>query len=121
MGGLADLLPKERTECVEISALHCKVLESKGFRTQKADFLGWKAGSFNRIVMNPPFSEGRWQAHTLHAAGMLRDKGVLVAILPASARKSFTVPGLQCEWHGPYDNEFAGTSVSVVILKAVRA
>lgn len=120
MGGLADLLPKERTECVEISALHCKVLESKGYRTQQADFLNWKAGAFNRIVMNPPFSEGRWQAHTQHAASMLRDQGVLVAILPASARKSFTLPELAVEWHGPYENEFAGTSVSVVILKATR-
>jgi hypothetical protein len=120
MGGLADLLPKERTECVEISALHCKVLESKGYRTQQADFLNWKAGAFNRIVMNPPFSEGRWQAHTQHAASMLRDQGVMVAILPASARKSFTLPQFACEWHGPYDNEFAGTSVSVVILKATR-
>jgi len=120
VGGLADLLPKERTECVEISALHCKVLESKGYSTQQADFLNWKAGAFNRIVMNPPFSEGRWQAHTQHAASMLRDQGVLVAILPANARNSFTLPGLAIEWHGPYDNEFAGTSVSVVILKATR-
>jgi hypothetical protein len=120
MGGLADLLPKERTECVEISALHCKVLESKCYRTQQADFLDWKAGTFNRIVMNPPFSEGRWQAHTQHAASMLHDQGVLVAILPASARKRFTLPGLACEWHGPYDNEFSGTGVSVVILKATR-
>lgn len=121
MGGLADLLPKERTECVEISSLHCKVLESKGYRTEQADFLNWKAGSFNRVVMNPPFSDGRWQAHTQHAASMLRDKGVLVAILPASARNSFTLPNLTCEWHGPYENEFSGTSVSVVILKAKRS
>jgi hypothetical protein len=28
---------------------------------------------------------------------------------------------LDCEWHGPYPNEFAGTSVSVVILKASKA
>jgi hypothetical protein len=120
-GGLADLLPKYRTTCVEISKLHCKVLESKGHMVATGDFLAWAnttAARFDRIVMNPPFSDGRWQAHTEHAASMLRPEGRLVAILPASARKSFNLPGLTCEWHGPYDNEFAGTSVSVCILVA---
>jgi len=28
------------------------------------------------------------------------------------------LPGFECEFHGPYDNEFAGTGVSVVILVA---
>ena len=120
MGGLADLLPKERTECLEISALHCKVLESKGHNVTQADFLAWSGAPVDRIVANPPFSEGRWQAHTQHAATMLRDKGILVAILPASARNSFTLDGLACEWHGPYPNEFAGTSVSVCILKSTK-
>ncbi len=120
MGGLADLLPTERTTCVEISPLHCKVLEGKGHTVECADFMHWRAGSFNRIVMNPPFSEGRWKAHTEHAANMLRDGGRLVAILPASAKASGILPGFDCRWHGPYDNEFSGTSVSVVILQADR-
>jgi hypothetical protein len=123
MGGLADLLPKERTTCVEISPLHCKVLESKGYQTViDADFLTVNAGPmrFDRIVMNPPFSSGRWEAHTEHAASMLAPGGRLVAILPASARNRFELPGTTCQWHGPYDNEFAGTSVSVAILVANR-
>ena len=118
MGGLADLLPKDRTTCVEISGLHCKVLESKGYRVTEGDFLQSGRVIVDRIVMNPPFSEGRWQAHTEHAASMLRDNGRLVAILPASAKTSGILPGFDCRWHGPYDNEFAGTSVSVVILAA---
>lgn len=120
-GGLADLLPKDRTTCVEISGLHCKVLEAKGHLAEQADFMHWRAGSFNRIVMNPPFSEGRWKAHTEHAASMLRDRGRLVAVLPASAKTSGILPGFNCRWHGPYDNEFAGTSVSVVILQADKS
>lgn len=118
MGGLADLLPKERTTCVEISQLHCKVLESKNYEVVHGDFLAWNGGKFNRIVMNPPFSEGRWQAHTEHAVAMLSPGGRLVAILPAGAKNRIDLPGLDCQWHGPYDNEFAGTSVSVVILVA---
>ena len=122
MGGLADMLPKERTNCVEISELHCKVLEAKGYRVTQGDFLALHTNRalYDRIVMNPPFSDGRWQAHTEHAASMLATGGRLVAILPASARNRFELPGLTCQWHGPYDNEFAGTSVSVVILVANR-
>jgi hypothetical protein len=123
MGGLADLMPKERTACVEISPMHCKVLQAKGHNVTQGDFLtATDAGSleFDRIIMNPPFSEGRWQAHMQHAASLVRPGGKLVAILPASA-KGKDLPGFECAWHGPYENEFPGTSVSVVILKAVRA
>lgn len=121
MGGLADLMPRERTHCIEVSDLHCKVLEAKGHNVTHADFLSWSGAAVDRIVMNPPFSDGRWQAHTQHAATMIKPGGKLTAILPASASKSFSLEGFNCKWHGPYDNEFPGTSVSVVILVADRA
>ena len=122
-GGLASLMPQERTLCVEISDLHCKVLEAKGFEVQRGDFLQWAASyprSFDRIVMNPPFSEGRWQAHLEHAAGLLRDGGRLVAILPASAKNRDVLPGWSLQWSRVIDGAFSGASVSVVILAAVR-
>ena len=124
LGGLADLLPREQTMCVEISALHCKVLEAKGHMVANGDFLAWAnttAARFDRIVMNPPFSEGRWHAHVEAAASKLRDKGRLVAILPSGAgNRAGLLPGFTREWHGPFDGEFAGTSVSVVMLVASR-
>ena len=120
-GGIADLLPKTVTTCVEISSLHCKVLEAKGHNVVEADFLTWSSAyKFDRIVMNPPYSEGRWQAHLEHAAGMLADDGRLVAILPASAKNRDVLPGWELEWSRVFDNEFAGASVSVVILAATR-
>ena len=122
-GGLADHMPKAQTLCVEISGLHCKVLEAKGFETQQGEFIAW-AGAFprrfDRIVMNPPFDQGRWQSHLEHAAGLLRDSGRLVAILPESARRADPLPGWRCAWHGPFANAFPGASVSVVILVAER-
>lgn len=118
---LANLMPKERTYCREISALHCKVLKAKGYDVTQGDFLKWDAkGPFDRIVMNPPFSEGRWQAHLEHAASMLADDGRLVAILPSSSRNRDVLPGWKLEWSRVFDNEFAGASVSVVILSAQR-
>jgi hypothetical protein len=116
-GGLADLMPKP--VCIEISELHCEILKAKGHYVECADFLKWKAtGKYDRIVMNPPYSEGRWQAHIEHASTMLADGGRLVAILPASAKGKDVLPGLKHEWSQVYNNEFAGTSVSVVVLSA---
>lgn len=124
MGGLADYMPKDRTTCVEVSSLHCKVLEAKGFATICADFLAWaeepgRAGSFARVVMNPPFDRSQWRAHLEHAAALVRAGGRLVAILPSGARGT-ALPGFNTTWHGPYSNEFPGASVEVVILVADR-
>lgn len=120
LGGLADLLPKDRTTCIEISELHCKVLEAKGHQVIEADFLTVDSRPpFDRVVMNPPFSEGRWHAHVEHAASMLQPGGRLVAILPSGAKnRAGLLPGFNKEWHGPFDGEFAGSSVSVVMLVA---
>lgn len=121
-GALADLMPKERTQCIEISALHCAVLAAKGYCAVPADFLTiHKRQLYDRVVMNPPFSEGRWQAHLEHAAAMLAPDGRLVAILPASAKGKDVLPGWTLAWSRTYDNEFAGTSVSVVILTAEKS
>jgi hypothetical protein len=71
--------------------------------------------------MNPPFDRGQWQAHVEHAAGLLNADGRLVAILPSGApQKLKALPGCALAWHGPYENQFPGTSVSVVILVAQR-
>lgn len=123
-GGIADYLPSERMRCIEISGLHCKVLQAKGYDATTADFIDWCTRThdrFDRVVMNPPFSDGRWQAHLEHAAELLKAGGRLVAILPASARGKDVLPEWNCTWHGPYDNAFAGASVSVVILVAEAA
>lgn len=123
-GGLADLMPKERTRCVEISKLHCNILSAKGFpMVSCCDFLEWSKASgpsYNRVVMNPPFSEGRWQAHLESAAGLLASSGRLVAILPASAKGKDVLLGWTLEWSAVFANEFAGTSTNVVILCARR-
>ncbi|MDQ7987023.1 DUF4942 domain-containing protein [Pseudomonas sp. G34] len=118
-GGLASWFPALGTTCVEISSLHCKVLEALGYEAIEADFLSWKAKHpFDLVVMNPPFSEGRWLAHLQHAAPMLKRTGRLIAILPASAKGKDVLPGWSLEWARTFDNEFAGTSVSVVVLVA---
>jgi hypothetical protein len=121
-GGLARFLPQDRTTCVELSSLHVAILKAKGFQAVEADFLAW-AGStskrWSRIVMNPPFSEGRAVAHLEAAGSLLAPGGRLVAILPATLRgRDDLLPGLVHSWSPVYENEFPGTSARVAILTA---
>lgn len=127
IGGLAGLLPPS-TVCVEISPMHCAVLKAKGLNTVNADFLEWAwnhevanpSVQFDRVVMNPPFSDGRWRAHVEAAATLVRSGGRLVAILPSGARNTDVLPGWACEWSPVLSGQFPGTSVDVVMLRADR-
>jgi hypothetical protein len=88
-GGLLTFLPVDRTTCVEVAAMNAKVLQAKGASVVHADFIAWAAStalSFDRVVMNPPFSDGRATAHTEAAALLVRPGGILVAILPSCHR-----------------------------------
>ncbi|WP_336284183.1 DUF4942 domain-containing protein [Citrobacter arsenatis] len=122
-GGIAGFMPVDQTVCVEISSLKCQVLDSKGFRVYQADFLKWAAngGCFDRIVMNPPFSEGRALAHLQAAASLTKTGSKIIAILPAGMRGKDVLPGeWNCTWSEPRSGDFTGTSVSVVVLAAER-
>jgi len=124
MGGIADLLPKENTVCVEISPLHCKVLEAKGFETICHDFLTYAEKTitprFSKCVMNPPFSDGRAEAHVIAAATQIISGGRLVAILPSGLRNKAFLQGWEMSWSQIYENEFEGTTINVVMLTADR-
>jgi hypothetical protein len=129
-GAIALLLPKDRTTCVEASAMHCAVLRAKGFSVVHGDFLQFnrRRGKrpINKIVMNPPFDRGQWKAHVAHAAALLGGDdtsagAVLVAVLPASAPNSgLDLPGFAVTWSEPIVGAFAGTNMSVVIMVAVK-
>jgi len=119
LGAIAKFLPKDRTTCVEISRVHCSALESKGFQTFNRDFISWNSNEkFDRIVMNPPYSDGRAVEHLTKAHNLLKDDGKLVAILPASLKDEIFFEGWDHEWSDVLANEFkeSGTGVNVVIL-----
>lgn len=128
-GGIADYVPEDaRLQCYEVSKLHCEVLKAKGYAQagRRAitclDFLklanDYRGGGYNRVVMNPPFDQGRWLAHIEAAASVTAKSARIVAVLPEGAPKRLKLPGFALQWHGPYSNEFAGTSISVMILAA---
>lgn len=123
-GGLADLMPG--CLCVEAAQLNFRVLTAKGHRALHVDFLAWVANwgadeKFDRVVMNPPFDQGRWLSHVEAAAKLVATGGRLVAILPSGASKRLDLgDGWKCSWLGPLENQFPGVSVDVVILTADR-
>ncbi len=121
IGNLANRMPHELTTCIEISPLHCRILESQAGYADviNADFMSWQTEQrFKRIVMNPPYSEGRWQAHTEKAATLLAPGGRLIAVLPASSKDKFTIEGFNCCYSDVLKNRFSGTGIDVVILVA---
>ncbi|WP_407280583.1 DUF4942 domain-containing protein [Aromatoleum evansii] len=123
IGGIADLLPHDRMRCIEISDLHCKVLQAKGYDATRADFMDWHTRTrdrFDRVVMNPPFREGMALAHLEAAAALMKEGGRIVAILPASMQGKALLPGWAHAWSQTYTGEFAGTGVAVSILTAER-
>lgn len=119
-GGLAGLMPASQTQCVEISALNCQVLQARGLQVVRADFLEWSDGLYDRICQNPPFDRRRALAHIEHAASMLSAKGRLVCVLPASYRHKTICPGFKTRWLGTYENAFPGVSIDVAIVVVER-
>lgn len=129
VGNLAALMPQQ-TVCVEVAKLRCDVLTARGHIVEQADFLAWAAAArlagrlFDRVVMNPPFDSGRWQAHLEAASRLVRPGGRLVAILPSGAANSArldTPSDWAVTFPVKYDNAFTGASVSVVIMVAERS
>jgi hypothetical protein len=90
---------------------------------QIADFLLVKpenTGLFERILMNPPFSDSRWIAHFQHAMRFLKPGGRLIAILPGSVKEHLLTreagPGYDINILGCYDNAFEGTAESIKLF-----
>ncbi|MDR8093117.1 DUF4942 domain-containing protein [Burkholderia gladioli] len=121
-GAIAMRLPATRLDCVELSDLHCAILEARGFNTINADFLSWadrvvaEGRRYNKIVMNPPFSDGRARLHVEQAFKLLSAGGRLVSVVPASMRGMQFLPGVEIEWSRVYENEFKGTTAAVAIM-----
>nr|WP_192963524.1 DUF4942 domain-containing protein [Pseudomonas fluorescens]CEK42377.1 hypothetical protein PQBR57_0424 [Pseudomonas fluorescens SBW25] len=124
-GDLAQFLPKDFTTCIELADVRAKVLQAKGYKTFKADFLTWAAENpnlrFDGMLMNPPFSKGRALAHIVAASSLLKSNGRIVAILPSSMINSSPLPGFEHEWSEVFVDQFEGTAVRVSVLTATRS
>jgi hypothetical protein len=90
LGHLADVItevwPDNELIVVEHSYSLCEALKLKGYQAQHEDFLQ-HTGTYDRIIMNPPFENGQDIQHVLHAYSLLNEGGRLVAIMAGNKNK----------------------------------
>lgn len=132
LGALGGKMFGHAPECGEVVAVEINQklasrLEQEFPKTKVFcdDFLGLEVdqlGQFDRIVMNPPFTNGQDIAHIKHAYSMLKPKGRLVAICMAGSRqKEILLPMVEQSggiWEPLPANSFmqSGTGVNTVLL-----
>lgn len=87
-GDIADAIkeaaPDAELDVVEYNSTLRGLLEAKGYSVAGQDFLE-HSGSYDRIVMNPPFEKNADIEHVRHAYSMLKPGGRLVAVMSGSA------------------------------------
>lgn len=120
-----DAVP-ENVTCVEVSPLFCDILSAKGYSVHNKDFIAWSKESpdcYDKIAINPPYSEGRAKEHTLTALNHLTEQGIMAAVLPAGYKPE--------EWIGSefvcaksdreFSGEFEDTGITVAVFVFKRA
>ena len=126
-GAIADEISKHEHRLLDVIDIHkpyVEILESKEYYGNVfcKDFLEYKSKEhYDKIIMNPPFTKKQWLKHTQHAYNLLKDNGILVAIIPNTPDPKFH------EWLDDKDYEIfdvedgafreSGTMVRTVILK----
>lgn len=115
--------PSPDKVAVEINPGLVELLGRAGFsglHIHQGDFLecNGEIGTFDRIVMNPPFSKGVDIKHIRHALDHLRPGGVLVALCANGSRQRDALQPLADLWEDLPPGSFkeAGTGVNVALL-----
>jgi hypothetical protein len=108
------------TVCVELSSSRCEILKAKGFnKVICEDFVMWAQKTdqkFDRIVMNPPFADGRALQHVRLASMLLNKQGRLTAVVPVNFDAS-EISGVVCVGKSePFKGAFVGTGVIVKVI-----
>jgi protein-L-isoaspartate O-methyltransferase len=115
-----------RIRAVEFNPTLCATLPShllEGGEVLCADFLSCtveQLGRFDKIVMNPPFTNGADVDHVKHALSFLEPGGVLVALCANGPRQQAALRPLATTWEDLPDGTFAseGTNVRVALMTA---
>ena len=118
-----DAVPGANVVAVELSvtlADNLRLRSNTKHEIRCADFLelNGELGTFDRIVMNPPFENGSDIKHIKHAAGMLKPGGRLVAICVNGPRQREQLEPLADLWEDLPEETFkqAGTGVRTALL-----
>lgn len=77
--------PGANLECCEINPTLREILTLKGYTVKESNFLELNSGSYDAVLMNPPFEKLQDAEHIQKAYNMLKPGGRLVAIMSPSA------------------------------------
>jgi protein-L-isoaspartate O-methyltransferase len=109
-----------RTTAIEINQYLADEVKPLALTTICTNFLECKQGlgTFDRIIMNPPFQNGADIKHILHALTFLRPGGRLVAICANGPRQQEKLRPLASLWEELPEDTFKqqGTGVRTVLL-----
>lgn len=109
---------------VELAPQCCHVLYDQTnsdpqARLLQGDFLTCDAvGLYDRVLMNPPFKQGRDVKHILHARSLLKPGGRLVALCYDGVKQNAKLHPLADSWRVLPANSFkeSGTTAGIVML-----
>lgn len=102
---------------IEFDGVRAAECRNKGHNVLTANFLeAVPTGDYDAVVMNPPFYGKHYVKHVEHALKFLKLNGVLIAILPASARYDHGL--LHGQWSDLPIGSFkeSGTNINTTIL-----
>lgn len=116
LGRLLDALPDGLdVVAVEKAAECCKALRGRpGLTVRQADFLTLTPsdlGTFDRVIMNPPFTMRSDIRHVRHAMTFLRPGGLLASVVMAGPQREQAFEGW--EWHDLPEGSFRESNTSV--------
>jgi phospholipid N-methyltransferase len=125
LGALSGRMFGHNPECGQVTAVEINKgladrLQSEYPLTRViwGDFLEVSLGSFNKIVMNPPFENGADIKHIKRAYEVLMPGGRIVAICANGPRQQAQLKPLATEWRDLPADTFrqAGTGVNTALL-----
>lgn len=81
-GNIADAIKKAgvNPDVIELSSTLREILEAKGYPLVGSDFIEFDSKKYDRIIMNPPFSDSQDAQHIKHAYSLLKPGGRIVSI-----------------------------------------
>lgn len=105
---------------VEINVKQAAQLQSMAGKVVCGDFMeqNGNLGKFDKVLMNPPFSNGNDVKHILHARQFLSPGGRLVAICANGQRQNESLKPIASTWEELPAGTFkdSGTNVNTVLL-----
>mgnify|MGYP001768267444 CR=1 FL=1 len=119
--GTGRLLQALPTGC-DVTAVEINPALARQIGARCADFLSLPpVADFDRIVMNPPFSNAQDVRHILHARQFLAPGGVLVTLCANGPRQRAALQHLATQWHdlpaGSFTSEGTGVNVALLVFK----